>query len=152
VFDYEHSDVGSRLMHNFWGITHILHQLSDGRGSQKRILTILLRHGPVTQSALTEHLGIQPGSASEVLSKLESAGLIFKSDSPADRRTVTIDLTDSGRAKAALALSERERLKSELLAPLSCEEQTALLALLEKVTENWNRRYGGQGERGKQQE
>jgi DNA-binding MarR family transcriptional regulator len=152
MFANEHSDVGSKLMHNFWGISHILHQLCDGRGSQKRILTILLRHGPVTQSALTEHLGIQPGSASEVLSKLESAGFIFKSESAADRRTVNIELTDSGRAKAELALSEREQLKGKMLAPLSQEEQAELLALLEKVNTSWNERYGEQGERGKHRE
>lgn len=141
MLNYENADLGSKLICNFWGISHMLHQISDGRGSQKRILTVLLRSGTVTQSALTEHLGIKPGSASEVLSKLESAGLIRRSYSDTDRRLINIELTDSGKSEAELALSEREQRKREMLAPLSPEEQAELLALLEKVTANWKERY-----------
>jgi DNA-binding MarR family transcriptional regulator len=137
----ENADLGSKLIRNFWAISHMLHQISDGRGSQKRILTVLLRSGKVTQSALTERLGIKPGSASEVLSKLESAGLIRRSYSDTDRRTIDIELTDSGRVEAELALSEREQRKREMLAPLSIEEQEELLALLENVTANWKEHY-----------
>ena len=36
---------------------------------------MLLETGPVTQKKLTALLGIQPGSASEVIGKLEAAGL-----------------------------------------------------------------------------
>lgn len=133
----DNTDLGSRLISNFWAISRMLHQMSDGRGSQKRILTVLLRSGKVTQSALTEHLGIKPGSASEVLSKLESTGLIRRSYSDTDRRTIDIELTDSGRVEAELALSEREQRKREMLAPLSIEEQAELLALLDKVIANW---------------
>ncbi|HHT28155.1 MAG TPA: MarR family transcriptional regulator [Firmicutes bacterium] len=137
MLNNENADLGSKLIRNFWAISRMLHQMSDGRGSQKRILTVLLRSGKVTQSALTEHLGIKPGSASEVLSKLESAGLIRRTYSDIDRRTIEIELTDSGRLEAELALSEREQRKREMLAPLSIEEQEELLALLDKVIANW---------------
>jgi DNA-binding MarR family transcriptional regulator len=137
MLNNENADLGSKLIRNFWAISRMLHQMSDGRGSQKRILTVLLRSGKVTQSALTEHLGIKPGSASEVLSKLESAGLIRRTYSDIDRRTIEIELTDSGRLEAELALSEREQRKREMLAPLSIEEQEELLALLDKVLANW---------------
>jgi DNA-binding MarR family transcriptional regulator len=137
MLNNENADLGSKLIRNFWAISRMLHQMSDGRGSQKRILTVLLRSGKVTQSALTEHLGIKPGSVSEVLSKLESAGLIRRTYSDIDRRTIEIELTDSGRLEAELALSEREQRKREMLAPLSIEEQEELLALLDKVIANW---------------
>lgn len=137
MLNNENADLGSKLIRNFWAISRMLHQMSDGRGSQKRILTVLLRSGKVTQSALTEHLGIKPGSASEVLSKLESAGLIRRTYSDIDRRTIEIELTDSGRLEAELALSEREQRKREMLAPLSIEQQEELLALLDKVIANW---------------
>jgi DNA-binding MarR family transcriptional regulator len=137
MLNNENADLGSKLIRSFWAISRMLHQMSDGRGSQKRILTVLLRSGKVTQSALTEHLGIKPGSASEVLSKLEGAGLIRRTYSDTDRRTIDIELTDSGRLEAELALSEREQRKREMLAPLSIEEQAELLALLDKVIANW---------------
>ena len=51
----------------------------------------------MTQKALTARLGVQPGSASEVLNKLEQAGLILRTPSETDHRTTDIHLTlDSG--------------------------------------------------------
>ena len=46
----------------------------EGRGGQNRVLTILKEEGEMTQRALTERLGIQPGSASEIIGKLEKGG------------------------------------------------------------------------------
>ncbi len=151
MFCYEDYDPVTKLVHHFWDISRVLHQTSNGRGSQKRILTILLRNGSVTQSALTEHLGIKPGSASETLSKMESTGLIHRSESKTDRRTVDIELTEHGKAEAEIAFREREQRKKEMLASLSPEEQAQLLVLLEKLTADWNTRYGepAQGEKRK---
>lgn len=87
---YEREDVNGRLVINLRDIGHTLRDLSEGRGSQKRILILLLETGPITQRELTERLGIQPGSASEVIAKLENAGLVTRTESEADRRTVDI--------------------------------------------------------------
>ena len=46
----------------------------------------MLENECMTQSELTEYLGVQPGSASEVIGKLESAGLIVRTPSEKDRR------------------------------------------------------------------
>ncbi|MBS6643938.1 MAG: MarR family transcriptional regulator, partial [Clostridiaceae bacterium] len=93
MITYKDKDTNGKLMQNLWNVVHVLQHTSGGRGSQNRILTILLRNRIVSQAELTEHLGIQSGSASEVLSKLESAGLIVRTESEEDRRTVNITLT-----------------------------------------------------------
>ena len=68
--------MNDKLILNFHDIGHTMRHISEGKGSQRRILIILLEEGSsITQSELTQRLGIQPGSASEVLGKLESAGL-----------------------------------------------------------------------------
>ena len=76
MYSYNEKDTVGKLVSNFWKISRVLRDTYDGRGSQRRVLTVLLKSGDViTQSALTERLDIQPGSASEVLAKLEAAGL-----------------------------------------------------------------------------
>ena len=77
MYSYNEKDTVGKLVSNFWKISRVLRDTYDGRGSQRRVLTVLLKSGDViTQSVLTERLDIQPGSASEVLAKLEAAGLI----------------------------------------------------------------------------
>lgn len=139
--DTENKELNGRIVHQIWNVTHILRRISDGRAGQKRILIILLRNEDVTQSELTAHLGIQPGSASEILSKLETAGLIRRIENRADRRTVRIELTASGRREAEAAKAEKDDRKQELLSPLSTEEQKQLLQLLEKMNTAWTEHH-----------
>lgn len=149
MITYKDKDTNGKLMQNLWNVVHVLQHTSGGRGSQNRILTILLRNRIVSQAELTEHLGIQSGSASEVLSKLESAGLIVRTESEEDRRTVNITLTPMGEEKAAIALAEREKKKRDMFSVLSEEEKAVLLSLLEKMTAHWLELYGEPGKRGK---
>ena len=89
------SDINRKLIINFRDISHTMRTLYEGRGSQKRVLIVLLETGKITQRALTERLGIQPGSASEVIAKLESAGLLVRTAGEEDRRTADISLTEA---------------------------------------------------------
>lgn len=139
------TDVSSRLVCNFREIGHTLRAVSEGKGSQKRILIILRRHGVITQSALTEKLGIQPGSASEVLGKLEAAGLIVRSPSAGDRRTTDIRLTPAGEEQAQEAMQRRMARQAGMFDCLSAQEKETLLGLLERVNESWDRLYRGEG-------
>lgn len=138
---YEREDVNGKLVINLRDISHTLRDLSEGRGSQKRILILLLEAGPITQRELTQRLGIQPGSASEVIAKLENAGLIRRTESEADRRTVDVALTEEGSRQAEEAKAQREERHGEMFSALSQEEKAQLLGLLEKVNTDWESRY-----------
>lgn len=130
---YSELDRTGKLVWNFRNICHCLRKSSGGKGSQKRILTVLLKSGTVTQTALTDYLEIRPGSASEVLSKMEAAGLIVRVENKTDHRTVNIELTKEGRKEAILAAKERDRKHQEMFSGMSEKEQEELLYLLEKV-------------------
>lgn len=121
-------------------LLHELHYMSrfgmESRGGQGRILKLLSEEGDMTQRALTEKLGIQPGSASEVIGKLERAGFVTRSENAEDRRTVDVRMTEAGREQ----LGAREREKPDLLSSLSEEEKTQLLSLLEKLRNDWKER------------
>lgn len=141
--NYDTMDKDNKLIINLRDLGHMTRFLYEGRGSQKRILIILQEEGNMTQRELTERLGIQPGSASEVIGKLESAGLIQRSPSQKDRRTTDIQLTETGKAQAKEAAEQRKRRHQDMFSCFSAEEKDTLLMLMEKLNADWNRRYRG---------
>lgn len=142
---HEAAQLHNRLVLNFWEIAQTMRRISEGKGSQKRILMILLETGPMTQSELTEQIGIQPGSASEVLGKLETAGLILRTPSETDRRTADICLTASGKSMAEAAYAQRQVRHRQMFSGLSDEEKDTLLHLLEKVNAHWKQKFQKHG-------
>lgn len=139
--NWQEEDKNDKLIINFRDINHTMRFLYEGRGSQKRILIILLEAGNITQSRLTERLGIQSGSVSEVLAKLEKNSLIVRTESSDDRRTTDITLTGQGRALAEEAVKQRKARHKEMFACLTEDEKSTLLTLLEKVNTDWQKRY-----------
>lgn len=138
---FSQEEIHDRLVIQLRDLGKKLRLLYEGKSSQKRILIILKEVGVITQQKLTERLGIQPGSASEVLAKLEGAGLITRTASAADRRTTDVKLTEEGKKEAAEAARQRNRRHEEMFACLSEEEKETLLSLLEKVGSDWEERY-----------
>lgn len=143
---YDMADVNDKLIINLRDLSHTMRSLYEGKGSQKRILIVLDEiGGSITQRELTERLGIQPGSASEILAKLEGAGLIGRTPNETDRRTTDVCLTDIGKECAQEALKQRKKRHEEMFSCLSEEEKQELLSLLEKVCGDWRGRYGESG-------
>lgn len=138
-------DLNGRLIHCLRDISHTMRALYEGKGSQKRVLIVLRECAPITQRELTRRLGIQPGSASEVIARLEHLGLIARSASEADRRTADITLTPEGLRQADEALRQRSQRHQEMFSVLYADEKMQLLALLGKVCDDWDQRYRDAG-------
>lgn len=138
---YRSLDQNNKLIWNFRDIGHTMRQISEGRGSQKRILILLRETAGMTQKELTARLGVQPGSASEVLNKLEQTGLILRTPSETDHRTMDIRLTSDGEALAKEASAKRAERHEQMFAVLSNEEKDTLIALLERVNVHWDQIY-----------
>lgn len=139
---YQTLDLNNKLIWNFRDISHTMRQSYEGKGSQKRILIILLETGGMTQRELTRRLGIQPGSVSEVIGKLEAAQFVVRTPSAADRRTTEIQLTEAGRAAAEKAFAQRTARHDQMFSCFSAEEKDTLLSLLEKLNAAWGQQYG----------
>lgn len=131
-----------KLIINLRDLGHMIRFLYEGKGSQKQILIILYEYGIMTQRELTERIGIQPGSASEVIGKLENAGLIRRERSQTDRRTTDIQLTEAGLRQAKEAAMQRKTRHQEMFSCLSDQEKETLLRLLERLNADWAGRYG----------
>lgn len=138
---YRTLDRNNKLIWNFRDIGHTMHCIAEGRGSQKRILILLHETGGMTQKKLTARLGVQPGSVSEVLGKLEQSGLISRTPSEIDRRTADIRLTPAGAALAQEAAAQRTKRHEQMFAVLSEEEKDTLISLLERVNAHWDETY-----------
>lgn len=143
--NYEEMSLDEKILALLGRLSHMSHGSRDGKSSQTRILRILRKHGAMTQRELTEQLDIRPGSASEILKKLETSGWITRRSNPKDRRTVDIALSDAGTAH----LNENDANSPDAgRSPLSClteEEKQQLLALLEKIAKDWHSRFRGEG-------
>jgi len=140
------ADINDKLIINLRDISHTMRCLYEGKGSQKRILIILNEiGGSITQRELTKRLGIQPGSVSEVIAKLEIEGYIKRIPSETDRRTTEVALTAEGKTAAVQAKGERDSRHEQMFSCLSEDEKNQLLSLLEKVREDWEQRYQADG-------
>ena len=129
------------LIHSLWDIHHKMRHIHDGKASQSRILIILQERGTMTQRAMTEHLHIRPGSASEIITKLERNGLLKRCPNEHDHRTVNLLLTEKGGRLAQEAAEQRRRLHGEMFACLTAEEKETLYTVLGKLQADWQERF-----------
>ena len=133
---YEAMDREGKILAMIHALDHASRSIFDSRGGQNRALRLLKPGEAMTQRELTERLGIQPGSASELVGKLERAGLIRRQPSQTDRRTADVCLTEEGAARRE-EISRREQDAGRLFAALTDQERDTLLSLLEKLHGAW---------------
>ncbi len=135
------TDTDHTLFHLLRRSGFVMRHMADERGGQKRILGILKRRGAMTQRELTEILDVRSGSASEILSKIESAGLIVRTPNEEDQRTMDIVLTQAGETAAREAENESEARIHDMFSSLTEEEKAQLSLLLGKLDEDWQKRF-----------
>ena len=100
--------------------------------SQDRVLRLLSSRGVVSQRGLQEFLAVQPGSLSELLSKMEAKGLLIRETDAEDRRRTLLRLSTEGKKEAgSLSQAEDER----RFAVLTAEERETLRSLLQKLAD-----------------
>ncbi len=98
-----------------------------------RALRVVGRHGPVRLGVVAEHLRIAPRSATDVIDRLESRGLVAREADPADRRAMLVRLTDAGVAAVRDVERHRRGAAGEFFAPLSPAERHTLGDLLGRL-------------------
>lgn len=134
---YEKLDTDGKLLALIRALGHAARFHFDERGGQHRALELLRQDEAMTQRELTERLGIQPGSASELIGKLERAGLVTRTPSETDRRTADVRLTEAGLARRQEREEKEKSGGQALFAALDEQEKQTLLELLEKLHQSW---------------
>ena len=100
---------------------------------QALVLSILAGRETLSQRELQQMLGIQPGSLSELISKLEAKGLLTR-EKAEDRRGNLLRITDAGRQAIPQADAEED---DDPFAPLTDDQQDQLAALLRSLLTAW---------------
>ncbi len=112
--------------------SYLYHQCNHSQ--QDEVLLLLTDYGPMSQKELQKRLQIRPGSASELISKLENKDLLLRSRDPADRRRVILTLTERGEQLVGLF---RKQPVETLFTALEEDERATLTAALEKLLDAW---------------
>jgi MarR family transcriptional regulator for hemolysin len=89
-----------------------------------------------TQHELARALHIEGPTLTRHLDGLEEEGLVVRRRDPHDRRAVSVELTEAGRAKHADMLRAVQAFNRRLLAGLDDAEVDALRALLGRLEQN----------------
>ncbi len=113
---------------------HYLHHYTAGP-RQTMVISLLQQHGSMSQKDIQQMLGIQSGSVSELISKLERKGFLERKQDEQDKRKVLISLTQTGME---FEVKSQEEALSERYRVLSSEEKEQLSELLGKLLASWN--------------
>ena len=114
-----------------------------GKTGQQRILAMLAERGIITQRELQDMLGVQSGSLSEILNKVETCGYIMRRQNERDRRQMNLELTDSGMEAARNFREDHMKKARAMFDGLTEDEKKQLSSLLEKMMEHWPRMEEG---------
>lgn len=102
--------------------------------AQFGVLCVLHAHPKLDQSTLARSLGFDKVTMMRVMRGLEARGLIERSYTPENRRNLSISLSETGLALLKQTQEPAERAYVRLMSPLTQEQQTQLLALLQLLT------------------
>lgn len=116
---------------------HFLHDQKGKKLGQYRILLFLKNHQQVSQMELQHFLRVQAGSISEILLKMEKAGLVSRCKDSLDKRRILINLTDLGLKKVNELILEYEEENEHLFDCLNDSECVELKDILDRLYEKW---------------
>lgn len=107
--------------------------------AQWRLLVVLGRLGPTSQTRLAETLDIEPISVSRMLDRMEAAGWVERRPDPGDRRAKIVFPTGRAREVHALVRDIADQIYADALATVPAADQPVLMNALAQIIANLNR-------------
>jgi DNA-binding MarR family transcriptional regulator len=105
----------------------------DVTPSHSRALGVLLHHGVMRLSELSDHLHIAPRSTTEVVDALEDRGFIERRPDPDDRRATLVALTPEGLRAGVAIRTARDADAERFFGTLSTADRAQLARILRKL-------------------
>lgn len=100
---------------------------------QPKILEYLLEYGENNQKTIADYCEIEQATVGSILMRMETAGLIIRSQHQGNRRSLYVVLTPKGRAAAERMENVFTREEAKVCSVLTDEEQLELRRLLNKL-------------------
>ncbi len=121
-------------------VDNFMDQVGIHRGQGLLLCTVLKSEG-LTQSELAEQLSVQGATITNMLQKLEEAGLVIRRRDDADNRLVRVYLTEAGRQKEAEVSRQLVLVEDSLLKGIGEADRAVLRRLIWQIMDN----MGGEG-------
>ncbi|HWE91920.1 MAG TPA: MarR family transcriptional regulator [Pseudonocardiaceae bacterium] len=102
---------------------------------QFRLLVVLSTQGSIKLIQVAEQLGVAPSTATRMIDRLISAGLVDREINPHSRREVVLSLSPGGRAVVRQVTQRRRRDIARIVARMPERQRQGLVDALEAFTE-----------------
>jgi DNA-binding MarR family transcriptional regulator len=130
-------DEDESLSEAFWGVARQLRHLSretlepwQVTPGQSRALGVLMHHGVLRLSELSDHLRIAPRSTTEVVDGLQERGLVERRPDANDRRATLVALTEQGQRVGTAIQAARSAEAERFFGGLSDPDRVHLARIL----------------------
>ena len=104
--------------------------------AQAGLLCRLFANDGITQSEIAEQLAVQGATVTNILQRMEEAGLVTRRRDLDDNRLVRVFLTDAGRQKERAITEQFVQLESAVFDGISEPERAQLRRLLRQMLDN----------------
>ena len=110
-----------------------IHRPAGGTWSSYRLLFVLWVSGPLTPHRAARLTGMSRAAVSNLAGALETKGLLSKTASAQDGRSLTLRLTDTGLTTIREVFVRQNRREAEWGGALTEQESELLISLLDKL-------------------
>ena len=114
--------------------THMRSHRQNLTVPQFRTLVLLSHNGDPSMSDVADHLGISLSAASRMVDGLVRRGLLERQARPADRRSVSLSLTEVGKQTFQTALRATQETLADRFKALSGEDLAQVAGAMETLT------------------
>jgi len=97
------------------------------------VMAVVSKLAPVSQRAISDHLGLDASDVVGVLDILEQAGMVERGRDPDDRRRHAVVLTEAGERASRRLKALRSEVEARVLAGLEPDERGQLADLLARA-------------------
>jgi DNA-binding MarR family transcriptional regulator len=102
---------------------------------QFRLLVVLSTRGAVKLMQVAEHLGVAPSTATRMVDRLVTAGLVSREINPNSRREVVVSLSPAGQAVVRQVTQRRRRDIARIVGRMPEQQRHGLVEALESFSE-----------------
>lgn len=113
----------------------LMDQITMHRAQATVLCKLFIQNG-MTQSEIAQQLSVQGATVTDMLQRMEEAGLVSRRRDSDDNRLVRVYLTDLGREKERFIAEQFDKLESATFADFSDSERALLRQFLSRMLRN----------------
>ncbi|WP_321971863.1 MarR family winged helix-turn-helix transcriptional regulator [Paratractidigestivibacter sp.] len=129
-------DLAHDLFEQFGRLGHNMHpKMHNAVRGEMALVHVLCTEGPQTPGQIARRIRLSPARVANVLRALEEKGWIEREHSAADRRRVTVNATEAGRAEYHARCTAFESSTEEFLAKLGEDDAREAVRILRRANQ-----------------